>query len=156
MDGPTAIKKYILFFVLSQAAWADGRRKQIPNRLIGAACILRLLLCIVEWRWIGSEAWRCLGFDLMKSLVFAAALVCGAAVSRYAFGFGDVKLLGAVVLFGGIGLAVDCLIYGVLLAGWICFVLLLLGRLGRRDKLPLAPFFLLGYICALLFGSFGP
>ena len=99
---------------------------------------------------------RFLVFYLMKSLVFAAALVCGASVSRYAFGFGDLKLLGTVVLFGGIGLAVDCLIYGVLLAGWICFVLLLLGRLGRRDKLPLAPFFLLGYICALLFGSFWP
>ncbi len=150
MRAPETIKKCMLLCLLIMAAWTDSREMRISNKLLGAACGLWLLFPVTEWFLTGERVLIRYGALLAKSLLLVLALVCLVILSRCAIGFGDVKLLGAVSLYGGPGTALDCLAYGLLLAGGVSLVLLASGRLGIRDRLPLAPFFLAGYALTLL------
>ena len=48
MGGLQAIKNSLIFLLLLAAAWEDIRRMRIPNRLIEAGGILRILLFLAE------------------------------------------------------------------------------------------------------------
>jgi len=70
-----------------------------------------------------------------------------------AMGFGDVKLaLGGGLLFGwpDIGLA---LLISFLLGGLWSFIRLILGKSGMKDRIPFAPFLVLGMILTFFLGS---
>lgn len=146
MNGPVAVKNSLIFLLLAAAAWADISKMRIPNRLIGIGCILRILLFLMEWKITGKEAFIQGGEKLAGSILLLLGFSVLAALSRYGLGFGDVKLIGVMALYQGMEETLTCLLYGLLPAAAFCLILLAAGRIRRKDKLPLAPFFLLGYL----------
>lgn len=146
MNGPVAVKNSLIFLLLVAAAWADISKMRIPNRLIGIGCILRILLFLMEWKITGKEAFIQGGEKLAGSILLLLGFSVLAALSRYGLGFGDVKLIGVMALYQGMEETLTCLLYGLLPAAAFCLILLAAGRMRRKDKLPLAPFFLLGYL----------
>lgn len=146
MNGPEAVKNSLIFLLLAAAAWADISKMRIPNRLIGIGCILRIPLFFMEWKITGKEAFIQGGEKLAGSILLLLGFSVLAALSRYGLGFGDVKLIGVMALYQGMEETLTCLLYGLLPAAAFCLILLAAGRMRRKDKLPLAPFFLLGYL----------
>ena len=155
MNVLEAIRHSLVFLLLIAASGTDIRQRRIPNWLTGIGWVLGILFFMAEWSLRGKEA----GISQCMHLVGVAALVLGlalfAAISHHGFGFGDVKLLGTAVLYQGIEKSLAGFLVGIILAGGAAAVLLMLGRIGHRDKLPLAPFFLLGYGAVLLGRSCG-
>lgn len=150
MSGLTAVKNTFILLFLIAAAWTDVREMRISNRLIGLAWLLRIPLFWAEWTMAGSEAAVLAEREIFESVVWMAVLAALAAVTARGIGFGDVKLLGTVVLYQGIERSLAGFLAGIILAGGAAALLLLLGRIRYRDRLPLAPFFLLGQAAALL------
>lgn len=77
------------------------------------------------------------------------------AATRGGVGFGDVKLAGVLGLYAGWlgwGAWLVATFAGVLYAGTTGAVLLLLGRVARRTRLPMGPFLLAGTLTAALGG----
>lgn len=146
MNGPEAVKNSLIFLLLVAAAWTDISKMRIPNRLIGIGCILRIPLFLMEWEMMGKEAFIQIGEKLAGSILLLLGFSVFAVVSQYGLGFGDVKLLGVMTLYQGVEETFICLLYGLLPAAAFCLIRLASGRIHRKDKLPLAPFFLLGYL----------
>lgn len=146
MNGPEAVKNTLIFLLLAAAAWTDISKMRIPNWLIGMGCILRIPLFLMEWKIAGKEAFIQGGEKLAGSILLLLGFTIFAALSRYGLGFGDVKLLAVMALYQGVEETLICLLYGLLPAAVFCLILLAAGRIHRKDKLPLAPFFLLGYL----------
>ena len=150
MSGPEAIKNSALFLLLTAAAWSDIKEMRIPNRLIKAGGVLRILVFLAEWKTMGKAAFIQGGEKLAGSILLLLAFTIFAVISRYGLGFGDVKLLGVMALYQGVENTLICLLHGLLVAAILSLALLAAGRINRKDKLPLAPFLFLGYLLMFL------
>lgn len=150
MNGLKAIKHSLLYLLLIGAAWMDIREKRIPNWLLGAAWVFRILLFTAE-SFITETGTIVRGSMLLAgSILLMLGFSFFVLLSRNRLGFGDVKLLGTMALYQGVEKTLACLFYGLFIAAFISLPLLAAGKINRKDKLPLAPFFLMGYMCMLL------
>ena len=150
MNGLEAIKYSLLFLLLITAAGLDMREMRIPNRLLRAAWVLRILLFTVEFFRTGNETLIHGIFIFIRGMLFLVGLVLFTLLSRNKLGFGDVKLLGIMALYQGVERTFTCLFYGLFMAACICLPLIVAGKVKRKDKLPMAPFFLMGYMWMFL------
>lgn len=80
-----------------------------------------------------------------------APLTLVVLATRGGMGWGDVFLMSGLGALLGWKLTALALYGGVVLGGAAALALLLAGRVGRKDALPLAPFLLLGLLGALWF-----
>lgn len=150
MNGLQAVKAGVVFFLLAVTAWTDLCKRRIPNRILGAGLLLWAVFFLWNCIKLEERAFVSMGRELAGSLLLVFGLCCLAVLSRYAIGFGDVKLLGITALYVGAGPAFCSLCCGLLMAGGMAGFLLAAGRISWKDRLPLAPFFFLGYVLQLL------
>lgn len=146
-----ATDRLCLFFLLAGAAWTDLRRRKIPNLLLVAALAVRMFL-------LGAEILVFGGFEpgaeflraVLESLFLSGVLLLASCLCGGGLGMGDVKLVGTVALFAGGRETAGILFGGLLLAAVFCLLLWGRKRLHRKEKLPLAPFLLGGFLILTL------
>ena len=99
------------------------------NPLVGGGLVLAILAAV-----------------LIPAVLYLPSIPFGAG----AFGLGDVKLLaGAGLLLGG-DRALGGTLFGLILAGAVLVVLLVIRRIGRRSYVPFGPFLIIGALWAVL------
>lgn len=76
-----------------------------------------------------------------------------AAVSRGGMGGGDIKLIAMIGAFLGWQGALFTIFSGALMGSLVGVTLMLLGRKGRKDKVPFGPFLSGGAILFIFFGN---
>jgi leader peptidase (prepilin peptidase)/N-methyltransferase len=76
-----------------------------------------------------------------------------ALVSKGGMGGGDIKLIAMIGAFVGWEGALFTTFSGAMLGSLVGMALILLGRKGRRDKVPFGPFLSCGTIVFILFGD---
>ncbi len=114
------------------------------------AVIVSLVLAIVaRIFWQGTGAFYPLGYGAMAGWIPLALIIF---VSRQSMGWGDANMMGGVGAFLGWKLTLLSLYAGFIVGGATAGVLLLTGRVKRRDALPMAPFLAIGVFLALVFG----
>jgi leader peptidase (prepilin peptidase)/N-methyltransferase len=152
--GPTH-EAYIRWFwiaLLTQVLFFDLR-----HRLILDAVVLPGIVAALALSPVGQQT------DLISSVIGGAAAglaflaILIAASRRYGgdvMGFGDVKLAGFIGAMLGIQVpgvnAVRAIVLGLVLGSAAVLLLMLLGRLSRRDTVPLGPFLCAGALAILL------
>ncbi len=109
---------------------------------LAAAAALRLVLQ-------GRGALAPLALGMLAGWLPIALII---VASRGGMGWGDAGLMAGIGAFLGWKLALSSLYAGFMAGGAGALVLLLTGRVKRRDPLPLAPFLALGVLAALLWG----
>lgn len=130
--------------VLVAVSVTDVERRIIPNRIIGPAFVLALVVQTlrdpsVEWVVAALAAG---GFYFIAALVYPAGI-----------GMGDVKLAGFMGAWLGAPVVV-ALFAGSILALLPAIVILALrGSAGRKVGIPFAPFLAGGGVIALFFGD---
>lgn len=120
----------------------------LPSYIVGG--VLLLIPAVLDGRWSSYlGAW--LGAAAMFALYFALAWIYPAGM-----GVGDVKLAGVLGLYlGWLGwgvLAVGTFL-GFLLGAIVGIALMLIGKAGRKSKIPFGPFMLAGAMVAVLWGQ---
>lgn len=146
MTGLQAIKAGAVFFLLAITAWTDFRERRIPNKFLAAGLGFWLLFTLWNCKKLEEKAFLSTERALAESLLLVLALSCLVVLSRYAIGFGDVKLLGLISLYQGKECAFDCLLGGLFLAGSMSVYLLAVRKINRKDRIALAPFFFFSYV----------
>ncbi len=99
--------------------------------------------------WQRTGAFYPLGFGAMAGWIPLALIIFA---SRQSMGWGDANLMAGVGAFLGWKLTLLSLYAGFIVGGATAGVLLLTGRVKRRDALPMAPFLAIGIFLALIFG----
>jgi prepilin signal peptidase PulO-like enzyme (type II secretory pathway) len=129
----------VLIAALLVCTATDLLRFRVPNVITYPAIILALFASFVM---PNADLAGAVGAALLiGSLFFVMAVVTGGGM-----GIGDAKLVTLIGAMLGLPAAGQALIIGVLSAGLVILPFFLLGRMGRRDPLPYAPFLALAAV----------
>ena len=128
------------------AAVIDYMTKRIPNKLV--------LVMLAVWAVIASlmlffDTDAALGY-LMDSaigfLVGGGMFLLVYIISRKGLGGGDVKFMAAAGLYLGLGGTVMTILCGTILAALVGLTLMMIKKINKKDKIPLAPFLYAGIL----------
>lgn len=132
----------------------DLDTKRLPNVLTlpsyVVAGVLLLLPAIVDSRW-DDYLRAALGAAALYAFYFLLLLVYPKGM-----GFGDVKLAGVLGIYlGWLGWGVLVVggFLGFLLGGLLGAALMVIGRAGRKSKIPFGPYMLIGALLAIVWGQ---
>jgi leader peptidase (prepilin peptidase) / N-methyltransferase len=153
LAGWAALPAYLLFGWLAVCLmWIDLDVHRLPDGLVLPA--YPALLALVGAATLGIGAWR----PLVTALIGMAALFVlyfvMAFISPASLGFGDVKLSGLIgLVLGWLGLDVALLgvLAGFVAGGVIAVVLLVAQRAGLKSYIAFGPAMLVGALLALAF-----
>jgi leader peptidase (prepilin peptidase)/N-methyltransferase len=138
---------YLVALILLLATDLDQR--VLPNVITLPAIPLALLFSLLGFnRLVPPEM---LPVAIVAALAVPAVLfLISIPFGAGAFGLGDVKLLVSVGLVAGPVRLVTGVVSGILLAGVVLVVLLLLRRITLKTYVPFGPFLIVGAIWAIL------
>ncbi len=143
------IRLLILIAVLFAAAWIDKAKKIIPNQLILAAIVIRVILYIAEFISLKGQFWDVIKSDLIAMIIPVFFLLIGAVILKGGIGMGDIKLLIVIALYQGLQGALSSVFAALLVAFVISVFLLITKKKGRKDTIPFAPSVLIGTIVSV-------
>jgi leader peptidase (prepilin peptidase)/N-methyltransferase len=131
---------------LLTVALIDYDHKIIPNTITLPGIVIGLGLSV--WPLPITPLASLLGILLGGAFFYLIALV-----SRGGMGGGDIKLIAMIGAFLGWQGAFFTIFSGALLGSLVGVILMLLGRKGRKDKVPFGPFLSSGAILFMLCGD---
>jgi leader peptidase (prepilin peptidase)/N-methyltransferase len=124
----------------------DLDHKIIPNIITLPGLAIGLGLSV--WGLLITPLASVLGLLVGGSLFYLIAVV-----SRGGMGGGDIKLIAMIGAFLGWQGALFTIFSGALLGSLVGMILMLLGKKGRKDKVPFGPFLSCGAILFMLSGD---
>lgn len=148
------LKYALILFCLVGSAAVDYIEHRIPNvfPLVLSCSALVILIMGNLMGQAGAQAY-------VVSSVFAAALctvgmVVVAVLTRGGVGAGDIKLIAAMALMGGVYVVCNTLFWSMMSCALCACVLLLLKKKTMQQGVPFGPFLLLGYMISAYISVF--
>ncbi len=148
----TAVLNGSVFLWLCAIGYIDFKKQIIPNMLILAGLIF----------WAVYEAVSILVFkEPVKETLIASLLgggVCGlgllliSLLLRSALGMGDVKLMFVLGLLYGLVNVYSILLFSIIVMAAVAVILLLMKKVNRKSRLPMAPFVIIGFLIGVFAG----
>lgn len=138
----------ICLILLAFCGWRDWKEQRIPNLYLARGFGIRVLLLLHEISVDGAEAIGMFAERIIASVVIFAIGMVIRRVTRDGIGMGDLKLMAVMYLY----LEPKTWFVSLGIGFCLCGIFALFWRLWRRksDKIPFAPFLLLGSILAVI------
>lgn len=145
------INYVVLISSLILLAYIDFKKKIIPNKILLAMLILRLILIGIEVLLYKNMIYSILISSFLGLLVGGGAFLLVAFIIKNSVGMGDIKLVAIIGFYVGIENLFSCVICSLLIS-LICGVALILAKkINSKDMIPFAPFLMLGTFITLVF-----
>ena len=131
------------------AAVIDIKSNIIPNKLVLAMLAVWVIIVIPR---LFADIENTLGIITNAGLGFAVGgglFLLVYIVSKKGLGGGDVKFMAAAGLYLGLGGVLPAMFLGTLFTGVVGLILILLKKIDRKGKIPLAPFLYIGILITL-------
>lgn len=143
------IKLLVLTGIIFPAAFIDYKEHIIPNKIIGSAILLRIVIWIIE-AFIDVERFlSVLKGDIIASVIIVVFFFLCSLIVKNGIGMGDVKLMGIMALYQGLTGIMSSLFFSMLVAFVEAIVLLITHKKNRKDAIAFAPAVLVGTILAV-------
>ena len=140
------LKLSITLVILTGCACVDGLEHRIPDFLTGTLALSALALLAAGFLTGQTGAFGYLQSSLFAAVVTAACLVIGAVLSHQGIGTGDIKLLAALGLMGGVNVVMGTIFFGMIPCALVSAGLLITKKKTLKEAIPFGPFLLVGYI----------
>ena len=128
----------------------DIRQKCIPNKLVLSMLIAWSLLITQNLLADIQTGILLLTDGVLGLLIGGGVFLAVYLLSRKGLGGGDVKFMAAAGLYLGFSNTIPAILYGTILAALTGITLIVLGRITRKDTMPLAPFLFVGIMITLI------
>ena len=128
----------LLFIFLGICAVCDGIQREIPLVVVWSGMIVAIALHIQGLG--GNPSWLAATFSAIPGAMFWI-LSC---ITGEKIGYGDGWVLIMIGLFTGLWKCFLILMIGLISSSLVALILLAVRRVSRNDRLPFAPFLLLG------------
>jgi len=129
----------------------DLRTKKLPNYLILVMISAWVLIMTPKLFLDTDKAIDMLLDSLLGLAIGGGVFMLVYLISRKGLGGGDVKFMAATGLYLGFHKIVPATLCGTILAALTGLSLMALKKIGRKDKMPLAPFLYIGILLTVFF-----
>ena len=92
--------------------------------------------------------------SVFASIAVAIFMIVASLLTRQGIGMGDIKLLTALALLGGVNTIGWTLIFGVAVCAVAAVFFLITKKKTVRGTMPFGPFILIGYIITIILNKF--
>ena len=148
-DGLNAVKLAVALVLLTGGACVDYIEQRIPNFFSGALALSATVLLSAGFVLGQEGALEYVGSGVFAAAASGACLTVGSVLSHQGIGFGDIKLIAALALMGGIYIVGGTLFFAMLLCAATSGFLLITKKKTLKEAIPFGPFILIGYMLAL-------
>ena len=145
-DPLNLLKLSLALVILTGCACVDGVEHRIPNFLSGTLALSALALLAAGFLTGQAGAFGYLQSSLFAAAVTAACLVVGTVLSHQGIGAGDIKLLAALGLMGGVTIVGGTIFFAMVPCALVSAGLLIMKKKTMREAIPFGPFLLIGYM----------
>ena len=149
LDTVTQVKLLTLVTVLLPAAVVDLREHRIPNKLLLAGLIARVLILGVEYIIDYKEAWGTTKDALLGAAIIGAFFLIIMLIFKNSIGMGDVKITALIGLYQGVWGMVNSLFFSLVVSFFTAIVLLITKKKSKKDTIAFGPSLLLGTVIAM-------
>ena len=143
------LKLSLALVILTGCACVDGIEHRIPNFLSGTLALSALALLAAGFLTGQTGAFGYLQSSLFAAVVTAACLVVGAVLSHQGIGAGDIKLLAALGLMGGVTIVGGTIFFAMVPCALVSAGLLITKKKNMKEAIPFGPFLLIGYMLTI-------
>ena len=138
------MKLITLMAVLVTVAVTDMREMIIPNRVILAGIVLRLLFAVAELVTLRRAYLRILRADMLAVGLVVILLLISGLIIKNGIGMGDIKMMLVMGLFQGLYGLISSLFFSLMVSFFIAIAMLITKKKTRKDAIPFAPSVLIG------------
>lgn len=138
-----------LVLILFPIAAIDSRLQKIPNPLLIAALVFRVLLYVPEFIMSTSGALTILKDNVIGAVVISAFFLLLLLVFKNSIGMGDIKLFAVMGLYQGLWGAVNSVFFSLLVSFFLSVALLITKKKSRKDTMSFGPSILIGTAIAI-------
>lgn len=142
-------KLITLVSLLFVAANIDARQKIIPNAIVLAGLVFRIIFWIAELITVPDAFWGIMKNDLAACLLVVIFFVIGVLLVKGGIGMGDIKLMLVMCLFQGFYGVISSLFCSLFAAFIYAIIVLLTRKKTRKDTIAFAPAILVGTILSV-------
>ena len=148
-DILNVIKMQMALVCLTGAACNDYREHRIPN-IFSIVLALTGLICLAVGYISNQEgAMSYVVSSLFATVAVALCLTLASALTKHGIGFGDIKLLCALSLIGGVYTICGTLFFGVTACALSGILLVITKKKTIKGALPFGPFILVGFLISI-------
>lgn len=142
-------KLLILVLFILPAAAVDLRFQKIPNQILVAALVTRVIIYIAEFIVSVPVALNTLKDNVIGAAVIGAFFLLLLLIFRNSIGMGDIKLFAVMGLYQGLWGAVNSVFFSLMVSFVLSIALLITKKKSRKDTISFGPSVLLGTVIAI-------
>lgn len=131
------------------AACNDYREERIPNIFPLVMAVSGLICLAAGYLTSQDGAQAYIASSLIATVLVAAGMSVASLLTKNGIGIGDIKLLSALALLGGVYTVGGTLFFGMLICFLTAVVLLLSRKKTMKESLPFGPFIFIGYMISI-------
>lgn len=143
------VKLLSLVLIMLPIAAVDFREQKIPNKLLVAALVIRLLIYIAEFISSVPLAVAILKDNILGAIVIGAFFLLLLLIFKNSIGMGDIKLFAVMGLYQGLWGAINSVFFSLMVSFVLSVGLLITKKKGRKDTISFGPCILLGTVIAI-------
>lgn len=151
--GVLKMSRYVLLLAaVAVIACIDKKSKRIPNEILLAMLIIRVLIFFAEWISYPSYALSLLISALMGGVIGGGMFLICYLITRGGVGMGDVKLFFTAGCYLGTGGIMTVTVTTVLASAIYSIIQLIRRKAKLKDEIAFAPFVWIGLVLAMALG----
>lgn len=143
------LKMVISLICITGAACNDYREQRIPNIFPFTMVVSGVILLAVGYFVSQNGAVAYIVSSITATFFVIAGMAIAAVLTKKGIGIGDIKLLGAVALTGGVYTVGSTMFFGMIACFIVAVVLLLSKKKTMKESLAFGPFIFVGYIISI-------
>lgn len=144
----TNVKLLTILALLFPAAYIDKQQHIIPNRIILAGLVIRMVIWLIEYFTRTDIFFVILKSDVIAGVVVTIFLLLCSFISKNGLGMGDVKIMGLLGIYHGLTGIFSQLFFSLLVAFIIAIYFLIRKEKKSKDSIAFAPAMLVGCVIA--------
>lgn len=153
-DVLNVLKLSVALVCLTGSACVDYIEHRIPNLFPGVLAVLAMLFLAAGFLIKQDGASAYVFSSVFAALACSVCLIVSNFLSHQGIGLGDIKLITALALMGGVYIAGGTLFFSMTACALVSSCLLITKKKTMKEAVPFGPFILLGYMLTICIVKF--